>query len=202
MTVEGYNVVQGTTVQVRLASDSTRVTKKTADIVPILGALHPQQSRVDYFSGVWWETLSKRTKPFFSGVWWETLNKRIELLDVDYPLTVREANVQLLAEFAIQDLNDARYYIENSPSENLSFGGDDIERPWNFYLWLEDRFRRIQQEQLLKLGASLLIASRSEFQTQIRYDLRSETWWEEDRFLRYILGTYQRGDVPNWTVIG
>ena len=190
MTVEGYTVVQRTTVQERLASDLTRIISTTADTAPILGTLKLQQSRVDYYSGVWWEKLSHHLN-LVTG----SLIKRIKLLDVDYPLTDREAALQLLAEFAIQDLNDARSYIEDPPSETLSFSD-----------WLNDRLRRIQQEQLLKLGAALLQASRSEFQTQIRYDLRSETWWEEDRFLEVYelgtLGTYRRGDVPNWSVTG
>ena len=197
MTVEGYNVVQRTTVQVRLASDSTRVINTTADTAPILGTLNPQQSRVDYYSGVWWETLSHHLS-----LATDSLIKRIKLLDIDYPLTDREAALQLLAEFAIQDLNDARSYIEDPPSETLSFGGDDdIEAPWAFFVWLIDRLRRIQREQLLKLAAALLKASRSEFQTQIRYDLRSETWWEEDRVpALHELGTYRRGDVSSWFV--
>ena len=53
MTVESHNRSEHSTFKVRLVSDPLIGVIKDRDICPIICALRLQQSRAEYYSGVW-----------------------------------------------------------------------------------------------------------------------------------------------------
>ena len=215
-----------------LISHSGRVVGQDAEVNPILNSLRPAQPRVEYYAGIWWNSLRHYLSSIIDRLKRDFQSGKIEIVGLDPSSTSRiDDPLGILANVAIRDLKDARPFIENSLSKSLDVDSDIWSLKWDFANWCYDRFKgpfdywdeslttyldsvakrtleKLDQEAkkhslLIALAILLLGSNKAAFQARIRHGLQHDCWWEEDRKpALHELGTYRRGDEDSWTVIG